>query len=873
MDIYGVFFEPGEVCEIRAVAVAEKKNKNWDGFAASGVVSGYFDAAPAFAAAASALDHAKAKGVYFTLNPVNPALLSRAVNRLKVQKTTSQDKDITCIRWLPIDLDPLRPADISSTDEEFTAAKELAAEISAWLENDCGFARGLRCVSGNGFHLLYRLPDLPNTAETHDMVVAAIAAIAAKFKNEHTDIDVTTVNPARIWKLYGTTGRKGDSTTSRPHRVSYIYPGQAETLAAVPVTDAETLKKLAATNAPIPPKGMYGNSPPKGGALPPAARTSGNQQAKAFGNNLGPLDMERYLTHYGIAYKKKDDSRGGTLFALDHCLFNPDHSNGEAAIITDINGRPLYQCFHSSCKGKRWADARKIISGDKPIAEFCAGYDPNWRPPTSQGSGLIADLEISMSPTVDAPGDVPPPEVVDVHEFYKKKGSRPVFIPLYMAKYLAAYLAPIVHTSGVFYRYSKGLWRDYSRFQINHIMAVALKEDAMPSNMENATKILSAIINQEEDMWPDEKRYINCQNGMLDIDTMELMPHDPKYGSRVKLPVNYTPGAWSQRWWNFLDDIFPDDHNQAKRGVLQQFMGYILLRDCRYQKALFLYGTGANGKSTVLDIIQAMVGEENTSSLSLSDLTQRFKAQFLQNKMINIATETNSRDPLATELLKALIAGDPITAEHKYGEQFQFKPFAKFIAAMNDPPVVPDKSYGFGRRIVLLSFDRRFSDEEIKTDIAQKIIEEIDGVFAWAVEGLRLLLRNKRFIIPQQVADDTSGFMETLNPLLIFVNEMCVVHDTAKISTTDLWDMYQEWCAAGKNRPLGRNRFYDQILQTFPRVKKTQVKREDASVGERLPGAGPDSRIWMFDGLGVTPSAMEWLTERRVKNSGNSRRD
>lgn len=220
--VYERLFLPGEVVEIRGIGL-HGKNSGWVGFARETVV-GYFDNAADFGKCAALLDKAGATGVYFTLNPVNPALLARSCNRLKVMKYTTQDKDIVCIRWLPIDLDPIRPAGISATNEEVAQAKDMARTVAAWMEADMKFPRAVRGFSGNGWHLLYRLPDMTNNDETHQLVVSSIANLAEKFKNDKVDLDVSVVNPARIWKLYGTTGRKGDSTPERPHRKSYLLP-------------------------------------------------------------------------------------------------------------------------------------------------------------------------------------------------------------------------------------------------------------------------------------------------------------------------------------------------------------------------------------------------------------------------------------------------------------------------------------------------------------------------------------------------------------------------------------------------------------------------------------------------------------------------
>ena len=232
-DVYDVFFEPGEVVEIRAYGLS-RSNKAWEGWAGgAGIVYGYFDNAEDFGKCAEALENAKAPGIYFTLNPVIPDLLARSANRLKAsgaKTVTTSDKDIKCIRWLPIDLDPIRPTGISSTDDELKAAIKLRKKIWQWIKKqDWALKKNvvkycLPAVSGNGAHLLCQFDDLPNKVDNVQLVQQALAAIAKEFNNGKVDVDQAVFNPARIWKLYGTTARKGDHTKGRPHRRSYIEP-------------------------------------------------------------------------------------------------------------------------------------------------------------------------------------------------------------------------------------------------------------------------------------------------------------------------------------------------------------------------------------------------------------------------------------------------------------------------------------------------------------------------------------------------------------------------------------------------------------------------------------------------------------------------
>ncbi len=200
-----VLFEPGKVVELRA-------------FKDRTTVSGYFDDFEELAEQAAKLD-SRGFAVYVTLNPVREALLARSQNRVKSHpKATTSDVDIVARRWLPVDFDPVRPADVSSTALEKQAALWRARETRDYLTEQ-GWPEPVVGNSGNGAHLLYRI-DLPNDQESLELVKGVLEALSFKFSDEAVEVDTTTCNAARIWKLYGTTARKGDDTVERPHRVS-----------------------------------------------------------------------------------------------------------------------------------------------------------------------------------------------------------------------------------------------------------------------------------------------------------------------------------------------------------------------------------------------------------------------------------------------------------------------------------------------------------------------------------------------------------------------------------------------------------------------------------------------------------------------------
>jgi hypothetical protein len=213
-DWLRLFVQPGEVTELRAIKVHQRYGRPQ-------TIAGFFDHEHLDQMAAEALRlHNQAKGIYFVLNQVDEAMLARICNRVRVvgEDETTNDGNIVARRWLPIDADPRRPKDISSTDAEKANALEVVQAIRRHLAG-AGWPMPILADSGNGYHLLHRI-ELP--ADDGGLVKRILQTLAARFDTERVAIDQRVFNPARIWKVYGTTSCKGDSTSSRPHRRSRI---------------------------------------------------------------------------------------------------------------------------------------------------------------------------------------------------------------------------------------------------------------------------------------------------------------------------------------------------------------------------------------------------------------------------------------------------------------------------------------------------------------------------------------------------------------------------------------------------------------------------------------------------------------------------
>ncbi|MBT8508706.1 hypothetical protein AZH53_09845 [Methanomicrobiaceae archaeon CYW5] len=328
-----LLFPAGAVVELRALGPG-------------GVHSGYFDDPAVLTDRAAAIATLNdVSGVYCTLNEVNPALLSRRANRVVMRvgrsDPTTADADIVRRRWLPVDLDPVRPAGVSSSEAEHEAALARAEEIGTWLSGK-GFPAPLIADSGNGAHLLYRI-DLGNDADAAELVKGVLATLDALFSDEAVTVDTANFNAARIWKCYGTPAKKGDDTTDRPHRTARLLsvPDECE------VIDTATLRRVA-------------------GLLPREAPTAPAKSGKNGRKQTPAIDLGDWLREHGIAVRSAKPWQGGTLFVLAECPFSAAHADGAFAVQFG-NGAIFAGCHHASCGGgvQRWGELRERFEGKK----------------------------------------------------------------------------------------------------------------------------------------------------------------------------------------------------------------------------------------------------------------------------------------------------------------------------------------------------------------------------------------------------------------------------------------------------------------------------------------------------------------------------
>lgn len=293
------------------------------------------------------------------------------------------------------------------------------------------------------------------------------------------------------------------------------------------------------------------------------------------------------------------------------------------------------------------------------------------------------------------------------------------------------------------------------------------------------------------------KRYINLINGMYDIQEFKLVEHQPEFYSNIRIQIEYDENAKCPNFIKFIDQCFLYD--EESKVLAQEWAGYLLTAETKAQKALILYGGGSNGKGVFIDIISYLIGKENISSIPLNELHKSFSRVCLYNKTANISNENECNgNSLNTQYFKAITGEDVISAEQKNKPVFEFKPTVKLVFSTNNLPHTKDTSYGFMRRLSILHFKNTVKEENKDRDLKEKLKLESQGIFLWAIEGLKRLKENNfKFSECTTSNEAINQYEKELNPMLLFFEE-CIskVNDENREDRKIIYNSFKVWAEA-----------------------------------------------------------------------------
>ena len=399
------------------------------------------------------------------------------------------------------------------------------------------------------------------------------------------------------------------------------------------------------------------------------------------------------------------------------------------------------------------------------------------------------------------------------------------FKPARLGKFILEHYLTVYSDGQFLYRYDNGVYRPDGEEQFSLIAARLLGEDYKNHWVKEALQwVKTTRVIQDKSLINPQDDLINVANGLLNWRTGELLPHTRKRLSTIQIPVNYDPEANDECIMGFVQTVIPEDTIQT----IFEIVGYCLTTNTKYEKAVMLTGSGGNGKSTFINMLSALIGKANMTNISLQDLeNNRFKLAELLNKLVNTFADLPRTGLSNANIFKSIVSGDSVSAERKYHDPFDFRPFAKLLFSANEIPRSADITEGFYRRWIIIPFEKKFVPGTADTDLSRKLTTPtaLSTLLNFAIEGLRRLEQNNGFTKSETVCKMLDQYRLENDNVLRFVDECCVLDADETCMTKNLFARYQDWCKESNYKSLGKGNFHKRLEARF-KFEKKRVKGE-----------------------------------------------
>lgn len=341
------------------------------------------------------------------------------------------------------------------------------------------------------------------------------------------------------------------------------------------------------------------------------------------------------------------------------------------------------------------------------------------------------------------------------------------------------------------------------------------------------------------DQFDSDIRYFNLLNGVLDTETLEVLPHDRNRLITKVAGTRYDPKAKCPQWEKFLDEIFGDKKDLIE--YVQRVIGYTLTGRLVEQVFFFLYGGGSNGKSTFLNVILALMGDYGKTS-DISTFMVK-KNEGIRNDLAELAgvryimsTEPEAGTEFSMKVIKKWTGNEKIKCRFLHKEYFEYLPQGQLFIAANLKPNIREKTDAPWRRLHLWPFMVKIEKPDVKME--DKLKAELPGILNWAIDGLREYHRIG-LKPPIEVLAAVDEYRQEMNTVAFFVKECCEINskEKLKIMNKDLYRIYCEFCADQGIRPEINNEFIKEI-EKLEDVKKGYYNKAIQWGGIRLKSDG-----------------------------------
>ena len=374
-------------------------------------------------------------------------------------------------------------------------------------------------------------------------------------------------------------------------------------------------------------------------------------------------------------------------------------------------------------------------------------------------------------------------------------------------------------------------------------------ETAMIKQIPNLKKAQRKEVLEYMELIVDERnqsdaRYIAFNNGILDVVTGKMQPFSPDLVVTNRIPWDYVPDAYNELTDSTLNKLACND--APIRALLEECIGYCFYRRNELGKAFILTGDKSNGKSTFLDMVKAVLGEENVSALDLKELGDRFSTSMMFGKLANIGDDIGDDFLQGSQVstFKKVVTGNRIKAERKGQDPFEFNPYVKLLFSANDIPRMKDKTGAVLRRLVIIPFNARFSkylpdgtvDPEYNPYIKYELVEQssIEYLIRVGIEGLRRIIENNEFTKSEKVQQQVEEYENENNPITAFIDDQGIemIEDEP---TADVYKRYQVFCAENSMQPMSNIVFSKQINKRLGlETVTTKINRKSIRVFRKV---------------------------------------
>ncbi|WP_283675790.1 DNA primase family protein [Clostridium perfringens] len=398
--------------------------------------------------------------------------------------------------------------------------------------------------------------------------------------------------------------------------------------------------------------------------------------------------------------------------------------------------------------------------------------------------------------------------------WYEEQEKGLKFLPFVLAKHLSE-TRDVYYGGESFLIYENGVYNISGEKEAGRIiMDYMLPNYCIMASIRDCREQWDILVSKDFDDFNRNPYLVNVRNGLLDIRDMSFKEHTPSYLSTVQLNVEYNPQIDCPQFKKFLNEVL----DCKLIPLVQEIVGYLLTTNTASQKAFVFWGPARTGKSTLLWVVEyLLLGKKNVSNIPWQEIGDKFKTAELLGKLANVFSDLPSKSIDDTGIFKVVTGEDYLMAEKKNKNPFKFKPFARLVFSCNElPRNYVDRTEGFYRRLIIVPFNRQIEKNKIDKALKYKFQREKEGIFNWALEGLKRLYENNFEFSENELTDGVKKeYKRENNNVISFVEECCELDGLFSCSRIEIYEAYKEFCVEAGLKALSQIKFNKELEGNF----------------------------------------------------------